>query len=465
MPGDPVRGQRRAVPGALGQALLRRSARRSAARSRAIDEDLNVQIWGTGGMSHQLQGPRAGLINKELDNALPRPPDRRPRGPGADAAHRLRARGRPRGHRAGDVADHARRAWRRAGAEAELHRFYHVPASNTAVGHLDPGEPSMTIKVALAGAGAFGIKHLDAHQADRRRRGRLAGRPRARARRRRSPTSTASATSTTDLAESLALHDVDAVILCTPTQMHADAGDRVPEGRQARAGRDPARRQPGGRRGGGGACRRRPAWSRCAATRGASTRSHQWVHKKIVAGEFNIQQMDVQTYFFRRTQHERAGPAAQLDRPPAVAPRRAHGRPVRLPGRRADRAGQRGRRARSIPTLGIAMDMRIQLKAATARSARCRCRFNNDGPLGTFFRYIGDTGTYIARYDDLFNGKEEKIDVSQGRRVDERHRAAGPRVLRRDPRGPRAECQRRAGAALLSRCCTSWSSSCDAVDA
>ena len=61
--------------------------------------------------------------------------------------------------------------------------------------------------------------------------------------------------------------------------------------------------------------------------------SHQCVHNRIVAGEFNIQQMDVQTYFFRRTQHERAGPAAQLDRPPAVAPRRAHGGPVRLPVR------------------------------------------------------------------------------------------------------------------------------------
>ena len=70
--------------------------------------------------------------------------------------------------------------------------------------------------------------------------------------------------------------------------------------------------------------------------------SHQWVHKKIVAGEFNIQQMDVQTYFFRRTQHERAGPAAQLDRPSAVAPCRAHGRPVRLSGGLADRQGQCG---------------------------------------------------------------------------------------------------------------------------
>ena len=94
------------------------------------------------------------------------------------------------------------------------------------------------------------------------------------------------------------------------------------------------------------------------------------------------------------------------------------------------------------PTLGIAMDMSIQLKAATGAICTLSLSFNNDGPLGTFFRYIGDNGTYIARYDDLFNGKEEKIDVSQGRRVDERHRAAGPRILRGDPRRARAEFQR-----------------------
>ena len=70
------------------------SARRSARRSSRYDEPLNVQIWGTGGMSHQLQGPRAGLINRELDNALPRPADRRPGRAGEGAAHRVRARGR-----------------------------------------------------------------------------------------------------------------------------------------------------------------------------------------------------------------------------------------------------------------------------------------------------------------------------------------------------------------------------------
>ena len=65
------------------------------------------------------------------------------------------------------------------------------------------------------------------------------------------------------------------------------------------------------------------------------------------------------------------------------------------------------------PELGIAMDMSIQLKSSTGAICTLSLSFNNDGPLGTFFRYIGDTGTYIARYDDLFNGKEEKIDVSK----------------------------------------------------
>jgi 2-hydroxy-4-carboxymuconate semialdehyde hemiacetal dehydrogenase len=62
--------------------------------------------------------------------------------------------------------------------------------------------------------------------------------------------------------------------------------------------------------------------------------------------------------------------------------------------------------------LGIAMDMSIQLKAESGAICTLSLSFNNDGPLGTFFRYIGDTGTYLARYDDLYTGKDEKIDVS-----------------------------------------------------
>jgi 2-hydroxy-4-carboxymuconate semialdehyde hemiacetal dehydrogenase len=130
------------------------------------------------------------------------------------------------------------------------------------------------------------------------------------------------------------------------------------------------------------------------------------------AGEFNIQQMDVQTYFFRRT-NMNARPAAELDGPPAVASRCAHRGPLF-----AYQCGSPIVQANAVqgpihPALGIAMDMSIQLKAANGAICTLSLSFNNDGLLGTFFRYIGDTGTYIARYDDLVNGKEEKIDVSK----------------------------------------------------
>ena len=174
------------------------------------------------------------------------------------------------------------------------------------------------------------------------------------------------------------------------------------------------------------------------------------MHKRILAGEFHIQQMDVQTYFFRRTNMNALGqPRSWTDH--LLWHHAAH--TVDL---FAYQSGAPIVKANAVqgpihPTLGIAMDMSIQLKAANGAICTLSLSFNNDGPLGTFFRYIGDTATYIARYDDLFTGKDEKIDVSQGRRQHERHRAAGPRVLRRHPRGARAEFERRAGAALLSR--------------
>ena len=59
------------------------------------------------------------------------------------------------------------------------------------------------------------------------------------------------------------------------------------------------------------------------------------------------------------------------------------------------------------------MDMSIQLKTKSGALCTLSLSFNNDGPLGTFFRYICDNGTYIARYDELLNGKNENIDVSQ----------------------------------------------------
>jgi 2-hydroxy-4-carboxymuconate semialdehyde hemiacetal dehydrogenase len=266
------------------------------------------------------------------------------------------------------------------------------------------------INVALVGAGAFGIKHLDAIAkiegvhvvslvsrdlektyavADKYGIGHV----------------------TTELQDALSRPEVDAVILCTPTQMHAEqtiaclrAGKHVqveiPLCDIYQEGRQVLQAQQG-----------TGLVAMCGHTRRFNP-SHQWMHKKIVAGEFNIQQMDVQTYFFRRTNMNALGqPRSWTDH--LLWHHAAH--TVDL---FAYQCGSPIVKANAIegpihPTLGIAMDMSIQLKAANGAICTLSLSFNNDGPLGTFFRYIGDTGTYIARYDDLFNGKEEAIDVSQ----------------------------------------------------
>ncbi len=272
----------------------------------------------------------------------------------------------------------------------------------------------MTIKVALAGAGAFGIKHLDGIKnipdvevvslisRDLEKTREVAqkyGIPHV----------------TTDLADSLAIKEVDAVILCTPTQMHAaqtraclEAGkhvqveiplcDVLKEGQEVLA----LQQQTGK-----------------VAMVGHTRRfnpSHQYVHNKIQAGEFNIQQMDVQTYFFRRTNMNALGqPRSWTDH--LLWHHAAH--TVDL---FAYQAGSPIVRANAIQgpihkDLGIAMDMSIQLQAKNGAICTLSLSFNNDGPLGTFFRYIGDTATYIARYDDLVQshskGAEEAVDVSK----------------------------------------------------
>ncbi len=268
----------------------------------------------------------------------------------------------------------------------------------------------MTIKVALAGAGAFGAKHLDGiKNIDGVEVISLVGRELGKTQEIADKYGVKHVT--TDLADSLAIQEVDAVILCTPTQMHADqaiqclqAGKHVqveiPLADSLKGAQDVValQKQTG-----------------LVAMVGHTRRfnpSHQWVHKKIQAGEFNIQQMDVQTYFFRRTNMNALGePRSWTDH--LLWHHAAH--TVDL---FAYQCGSPIVKANAIqgpihPTLGIAMDMSIQLKAANGAICTLSLSFNNDGPLGTFFRYIGDTGTYIARYDDLVNGKEEKIDVSK----------------------------------------------------
>jgi 2-hydroxy-4-carboxymuconate semialdehyde hemiacetal dehydrogenase len=265
------------------------------------------------------------------------------------------------------------------------------------------------MRIALAGAGAFGEKHLDglrniagveivsivsrtAEQAEE-----VAKKYGARH-------------FSTELEDALARDDVDAVILCTPTQMHAaqaiacmDAGKHVQVEIPLA-----------------------DSWADAEAVLGKShetgltcmvghTRrfnpSHQYVHNRIVAGEFAVQQMDVQTYFFRRKNMNAKGEARSWT-DHLLWHHAAH--TVDLFAYQAGRIVQ----ANAIegphhPELGIAMDMSIQLRSESGAICTLSLSFNNDGPLGTFFRYIGDTATYIARYDDLVNGKEEPIDVSK----------------------------------------------------
>lgn len=138
--------------------------------------------------------------------------------------------------------------------------------------------------------------------------------------------------------------------------------------------------------------------------------SHQLVHDKIAAGEFSVQQMDVQTYFFRRSNTNAKGEARSWT-DHLLWHHAAH--TVDLFAYQAGKIVQANAIQGPIhPELGIAMDMSIQLKSETGAICTLSLSFNNDGPFGTFFRYIGDTATYIARYDDLFNDKEEQIDVS-----------------------------------------------------
>ena len=269
---------------------------------------------------------------------------------------------------------------------------------------------SKTIKVALAGAGAFGIKHLDGiKNIDGVEVVSLIGRELEKTQEVAGKYGIKHVT--TDLADALALPEVDAVILCTPTQMHAEqtlaclkAGKHVqveiPLADKLRGAEAVVALQ-----------KETGLVAMCGHTRRFNP-SHQYVNQQITAGKFNILQMDVQTYFFRRTNPNALGQARSWT-DHLLWHHAAH--TVDL---FAYQSGSPIVQANAVqgpihPVLGIAMDMSIQLKAASGAICTLSLSFNNDGPLGTYFRYIGDTATYLARYDDLFTGKEEKIDVSQ----------------------------------------------------
>lgn len=266
------------------------------------------------------------------------------------------------------------------------------------------------MKICLAGQGAFGQKHLEAIQ---KIPGievvTLAG---------GSPDSTREVAEkfriphwSTDLAECLKQPGVEAVILATPTQMHARqaiqcmrAGKHVqieiPMADNLKDAEEVVKVQKE---------------TGLVAMVGHTRRfnpSHQWIHKRIKAGELKVLQMDVQTYFFRRTNMNALGkPRSWTDH--LLWHHAAH--TVDL---FAYQTGELPSKVYALegphhPELKIAMDMSIGMKTPSGAICTLSLSFNNDGPLGTFFRYICDNGTYIARYDELVDGKNNPIDVSK----------------------------------------------------
>jgi len=266
------------------------------------------------------------------------------------------------------------------------------------------------MKVGLAGQGAFGIKHLEAIQkipgievvtltgGNQQSTKEVAGKfgiPHY----------------TGDLAESLKQPGLEAMILATPTQMHASqaiqclrAGKHVQvEIPLADSLKDAeavvkAQQETG-------------LVAMCGHTRRFNP-SHQWIRKKIEAGELKVLQMDVQTYFFRRTNMNALGkPRSWTDH--LLWHHAAHTVDLFQYQTGEEASVARGVQGPFHPELKIAMDMSIQMRTPKGAVCTLSLSFNNDGPLGTFFRYICDNGTYLCRYDDLFNGKNEQIDVSK----------------------------------------------------
>ena len=267
-----------------------------------------------------------------------------------------------------------------------------------------------SIKVALAGAGAFGIKHLDAiKEIDGVEVISIISRDLSKTQEVADKYKIAHVS--TRLEDSLALDAVDAVILATPTQMHAEQSIACLKAGKHVQVEIPLADTLAGAEAVVEMQRKTGKVAMCGHTRRFNP-SHQYVHNKIVAGEFNIQQMDVQTYFFRRSNMNALGQARSWT-DHLLWHHAAHTVDLFRYQTGGNIIAANAVQGPIHPHLGIAMDMSIQLKASTGAICTLSLSFNNDGPLGTFFRYIGDTATYMARYDDLFTGKEEKIDVSK----------------------------------------------------
>jgi 2-hydroxy-4-carboxymuconate semialdehyde hemiacetal dehydrogenase len=266
------------------------------------------------------------------------------------------------------------------------------------------------MKICVAGQGAFGIKHLEAiAKIDGIEVVSLAG---------GSPAGTEEVAKrfgipqwTTNLAESLAQPGVEAAILTTPTQMHADQAEQcMRAGKHVMVEIPMADTLKDSER-----LVRVQKETGLVAMAGHTRRfnpSHQWIRKRILAGELKILAMDVQTFFFRRTNMNAAG------KPRSWTDHLLWHHACHTVDLFQYQTGETAHRANALqgpmhPELKIAMDMSIQLKVPSGAVCTLALSFNNKGPIGTFFRYICDNGTYIARYDDLVDGDQQPIDLSK----------------------------------------------------
>ena len=266
------------------------------------------------------------------------------------------------------------------------------------------------MKIALAGQGAFGVKHLEAvSKIEDIQVASLAG---------GNAEQTAEVARkfniphwTTDLGESLAQPGVEAVILATPTQMHASQAEQC-----MRAGKHVMIEIPVADNLADAERLLQVQKETGVIAMGGHTRrfnpSHQWIHKRTQSGELKIQQMDVQTYFFRRTNTNALG------KPRSWTDHLLWHHACHTVDLFQYQTGETASQACALqgpkhPQLGIAMDMSIGLKVPSGAICTLSLSFNNNGPLGTFFRYICDNGTYIANYDNLTDGYQKPIDVTK----------------------------------------------------
>ena len=266
------------------------------------------------------------------------------------------------------------------------------------------------MKICVAGAyGAFGLKHLDAlKNIEGIEVSSVMGPNKAKieslAEERNIPNAR------TTLEESISEDNPDAIILATPTQAHAEqaiacmnAGKHVLIEIPMADSLEDSNRVVDKQKETGLTC--------MAGHVRRFNPSHQWIKNKIVAGELKLQQLDAQTYFFRRTNTNAKGePRSWTDH--LLWHHACHTVDLfqyQTGGKAVQAYGLQGP---IHPELGIAMDMSIGMKAADGALCTLSLSFNNDGPFGTFFRYICDNGTYLARYDDLFDGNNNQIDLS-----------------------------------------------------